>query len=74
MKVFDSDVTHRGTKRKKTYMYHGNSKEAKLQALKDFNSEKRRCFDNEEIKPYKHKDTVDYWLKFERAAKLRYGI
>lgn len=74
MKVFDSEITDRGTKRKVTYMYYGQDKEAKRQALKDFNAEKRKVNSNEEIKHYKHLDTIDYWLKFERAAKFRYGI
>lgn len=82
MKVFDTDKTDRGTDRKRVYVSYGLDKEAKKQALRDFNADKAR--DNmyrETITPYKHKchacstaSYIQYWLNFERATILRYGI
>ena len=72
---FDSKITDRGTKRKKIYT-KGGGRKAKQQALKDITIEKNRIqMCKEEIKPFLHKNnTIDYWLKFERATILRFGI
>ena len=72
---YDSEITDRGTKRKQIYTKGGGNK-AKRQALKDITQDNRYSrMGDEEIKPFKHKNnTIDYWLKFERAAVLRFGI
>lgn len=52
---FDSELTQAGTPRKKIYIpcSNGLDYEAKLQALKDYNSQKQSLNKVEKIKPFK---------------------
>jgi hypothetical protein len=53
--IYDSDLTSRGARRKRIYIACSNnlSSQAKYQALKDFNLDKKRINCIEKTKPFK---------------------
>lgn len=76
MKVFDSELTYRGTERKRIYSFGDENREAKEQALKDIKEEERKRERPEIVKPYREKKYVSgsgVWQKIERK-KIKEGI
>lgn len=74
IKTYDSETTSRGTKRKVVYTKSGNDKEAKRQALIDFNKDRLEQQSKEKpITPYKQVKwrlhTHECYVKQERTKQ-----